>query len=1509
MASSDTTISRLTIGGFKSFADEVRVDILPGLTGIVGPNGCGKSNVVEALRWAMGEASARALRGGELDDLIFAGTNARAARNLAQVTLHITNARGLAPAPFQEADDLEVTRKAERGSGSEYRINGRVTRARDVQTLFADLASGARSSAIVSQNRVGLLIAAKPEERRLLLEEAAGITGLHARRHDAELKLRQTEANLARAEDLRLQLEERLEQLSEQSGQAKIYRELSEHIRTLEANLHALLHARANRAAQRSRDDLARAKENLKQAENDSESAQIAEFQTRAALPAARTASESARSNVEALRLNTETARHDLSRAHDAATSTEQRFKTAEADLTDLTTRRDQAQNTEAETRTALAAYEAERAQTPAQQAALSTDIERLLTEERHLQNAYDAAQRQYDLETIQQDALRQALTTLNTRLEQERLNLDTAEREQAQITAQIEQGTPLDLLQKRAHDTALTAERTRHAEQTARDSLHAATLAAEQTQRAAQDAYQRTADYQKALNDLQKRQTITQERLTQDQTSYTAAAATRLTPNQRTALTTALSHAQHTLTSAQHDEETANTALDSLNRDWVQAQAAAEASVQNYAALERAQKDAQQQHEHAQRRHDEAAAHLTQCQQDLPNPEHLAQATRALQTSEHTLQTLEAHLTHAEEALTTCRSDAEKAQASERAAEASLLKKRSQAEGLTQSLSTTSQDPQPLSASLHVPPNLTRAVAAALSDGLDASLAPEPIPANRRWHHLPPISTTPPTGTTPLSAHLDSPAQTHRCLEHIFLLHHPEHGPALQTQLLPGQSLVTTDGTLWRWDGYHRAAQTQDPATALIERRRFLTELTQSIATEEQHLPALKAQRIASQEALERASAALNTLRAQRSAEEHTLSQARANLAQHTQHATRAADRLETATQKYQDAERTRAETKARFTQAQKAYAHQESPEDLKATAQRLAHAVTSAQATRHTCRQHRQNAQKSVEQAQHTLDQALLQHSATEDRMQRLQDSITRTQQDLSDLTKTLTELQNTTNLPDLTALDAAVTHAQNGLKETETAAQNAAHAAKAAQTAAHTARTELAERDHIITTASARLTILKPHTAQLREQYKHLSTEHTAQAAALSQRPDLNHIAQTRDSALTALNTTKAAHLTAREALTAITHETVQRESAIAALNTRLQDLTQHITTMAAQHNTLTQRLNTLHAENTHAQEAPTRIAALLQQREEALHHAETLFEAARLHENAAEDKARSAKERLRHVEHTLSEGRATIARLTERAEQAAAAHAKLTTESDPPDPRVPYPQDLSESAETSTRRRLTRLVRDREALGPVNLRADLEYDEARTTAETIAREHNELTQAIARLRGAIGSINKEGRTRLNAVFATVDQHFQSLFARMFGGGRAHLGLVGSDDPLEAGLEIFAQPPGKKLSTLSLLSGGEQALTALSLIFATFRCNPAPICVLDEVDAPLDDANVERFCALLTDMTNEAGTRFLVVTHHQLTMAHMDRLYGVTMQERGVSRVLSVDLKRASIMIDGA
>jgi chromosome segregation protein len=217
------------------------------------------------------------------------------------------------------------------------------------------------------------------------------------------------------------------------------------------------------------------------------------------------------------------------------------------------------------------------------------------------------------------------------------------------------------------------------------------------------------------------------------------------------------------------------------------------------------------------------------------------------------------------------------------------------------------------------------------------------------------------------------------------------------------------------------------------------------------------------------------------------------------------------------------------------------------------------------------------------------------------------------------------------------------------------------------------------------------------------------------------------------------------------------------------------------------------------------------------------------------------------------------------------------------------------------------RLTGLKQDRERMGGVNLRAEDELAQVEDEQQKLATEHADLTEAIRKLRAAIGSLNKEGRERLLDAFARVDAHFRDLFSLLFGGGSAELQLVESDDPLEAGLEILAKPPGKKPATMTLLSGGEQALTALSLIFAVFLTNPSPICVLDEVDAPLDDANVERFCDLLEDMRRRTDTRFITITHNPITMARMDRLFGVTQAERGVSQLVSVELEQAEALLE--
>ncbi len=215
-------------------------------------------------------------------------------------------------------------------------------------------------------------------------------------------------------------------------------------------------------------------------------------------------------------------------------------------------------------------------------------------------------------------------------------------------------------------------------------------------------------------------------------------------------------------------------------------------------------------------------------------------------------------------------------------------------------------------------------------------------------------------------------------------------------------------------------------------------------------------------------------------------------------------------------------------------------------------------------------------------------------------------------------------------------------------------------------------------------------------------------------------------------------------------------------------------------------------------------------------------------------------------------------------------------------------------------------VNRLKRQRDSLGAVNLRAEEDAKEVQEEHDHLLSEKTDLEEAIKALRTGISSLNKEGRERLLTAFEQVNESFGTLFKHLFGGGEAKLVLVESDDPLDAGLEIMCQPPGKKLSTLSLLSGGEQTLTALALIFAVFLANPAPICVLDEVDAPLDDANVTRFCDLLDEMTRRTNTRFLIITHHAVTMARMDRLFGVTMAEQGVSQLVSVDLKKAEQMV---
>jgi len=1146
------TFTRLRIAGFKSFAEPANVEIRSGLTGIVGPNGCGKSNVVEALRWAMGENSVRSLRGGEMEDVIFAGTSARPARNIAEVTLTLDDTAGVAPPPFHEQPELEVVRRIERGMGSAYHVNGNETRARDVQTLFADLASGAHSSAMVSQGRVGALVSAKPEQRRMLLEEAAGITGLHARRHEAELKLRAAEANLARAEDLRGQLEAQLAALKRQARQASRYRNISGAIRNAEAELLAIQRAAA-----------------------------------------------------AATRAVAEAALHDAGIAVAAATAaaTEAQARAAEAQAALPALR-----EAEAEARTGLERHRVAQEQIAAEEsrarAALSDAARRLDQLGRDLDHATE---------------LRQDAETATARLAAEDATLATAEAAHAAKAAEA------------AQEAADAAEAVRAAEAEANRATEAAAEAAARAQSLGQMLAQAEQRARRVAGELGR-------------------------------------------LCGEHDR---------LAADAVAPEALAEAEARQSAA--------------------EAA--LGAIRQELEQAEQAQAAARAAQ------------------------SVARDRQASTESVRARLAAE-ARALGEVLAVNDGEQWP-PMVDALSVPPGLETALGAALGEELSSAAD---LSAARHWRALPPLDPLPalPAGVTAFDTLVRGPAALTRALSQIGLVDDAAIGDRRQTALTPGQMLVSEEGAVWRWDGYTIRAGTPTAAAVRLQQR-------------------------------------------------NRLSMLRANLL---------------------------AAEAAAMTAREAHVATYQAEQDATAAEQRV--------------RAARRNAEQVAEQAR---------------------------------------------------------------------AAAQQLHA--------------------LATSVGARLAALGEQISQQRDAHTEAAAAEATARQAQAELADLPALRAVVEQARATLSAARSREAQARGARDSLTREQAVRAQRRAAIAQELEGWTQRATDAAARVAELTARREAAAAEHAALVDAPAQIAA---RRAEALDALEAAEAAHRRHADVlteAMTRATEADRAARGAENALGSAREAAVRAEGVATQADHAWGtvqerileRLGINPAMPDP----PAELTPEVEEKARKRLERLLKEREEMGPVNLRAEVEAEEVEKQITALDTEREELATAIAKLRGSIGHLNREGRDRLQAVFHQIDTHFQSLFNRMFGGGRAHLALVGSDDPLEAGLEIYAQPPGKKLATLSLLSGGEQALTALSLIFAVFRCNPAPISVLDEVDAPLDDANVERFCNLLDEVVRETGTRFLVVTHHPMTMARMDRLYGVTMQERGVSQVLSVDLQAAANMVE--
>lgn len=1500
---------RLRIAGFKSFADPTTVDILPGLTGIVGPNGCGKSNVVEALRWVMGETNARTLRGGEMDDLIFAGTTARAARNMAEVTLTLEGAAEVAPPPFQGQDELQVCRRAERGGGSNYRINSRTTRGRDVQTLFADLASGARSSAMVSQGRVSALVNARPEERRTILEEAAGITGLHGRRHEAELKLRATEANLARAEDLRLQLEARLGDLQEQAEQAGHYRELSQGLREAETALLALLHARAHNGVAESEAALRTARTDLKAAEEMAETAVIADYEVNQTLPQLRAQLDERRTALERFKVRAETIADELAHAESALTQAATRLAECEAAQVAALTRRDDAQAMLAGLHTEQASVEERLAALPALREAgqaeclelaqgvaeLSARVEQATTTLREAQLQSAQAREVLDTATAAHERLatqHAALADEIAALEADMPDADTIARHDGHIRQAEQQVGETRTLREEATRT--------HSEAVLQAGL--ARNAATESRRLHEQATQDITATRNRLDALERDVTTLRD--------HVEKARAALVPEaERQRLNAVVAQADEQLAHIRTELASAEKERARTTQAEIQANARLKEARSTRQAAEEALHGAQAAHARAGQAVETLSASLEQLRAQAVPDAVLQQAITRREDAARALEAARTAMTAAETALMTA-TDAEEASTARLAqARASLSGLEAEADGLARALqSDTEQAPATgvtLAESLHVPPGLETALAVVLADGLDATVDGA---APRVWHDLPPgaLPPFPASGITPLSTLLNAPAALSRALGVAGLLEDGVDGASLQPALAPGQCLVTREGALWRWDGYTQAPNLPGRAALRLKQLGRLRELRAELEQVRAGIPALEQDGAATAAARQQAAQALAQCRDVRVQAENTLETCRSEEATLSrQHATTAAQISTLAVQ--QDTAR------AALTEAEAALARAKAHEATLPDLAQLAHAQQEAareaadgQARENHLRTSRQQAEAALEQARQAMQATMASHGEAETRLHAMQPELARLENDRDALRAELdTRREHLATLP---APDVAETAARTASAEATAAEQALKAAREAAEKAvadldhARTARAALEQKTR---DTAARLEARRARMADLSHALEQAEAAVQSAQARLEALPDATEL----ERALTELRE-QATALRAREQESRDALARLQAEET--ALHQRLTTATQDRTQWAARVEAATleaeaaqARLHAAQAE--HERLAPQPVA--VRTRRDAItteleRHAADHDQAAQALQQT-ETRLTELQQGRQMAEETLTAAREALVRAEGRREQADQLLAQLQADSSPPAGVVA--SDLSVAAETSLRRKVSRLSRQRDELGPVNLRADIEAQDAAGRIDTILHERDELQSAIARLRGMIGQLNREGRERLMATFSQIDQHFQSLFSRMFNGGRAHLGMIGNDDPLQAGLEIYAQPPGKKLATLSLLSGGEQALTALSLIFAVFRCNPAPVCVLDEVDAPLDDANVGRFCALLADMVAEAGTRFLVVTHHQLTMAHMDRLYGVTMQERGVSRVLSVDLERATEMVD--
>lgn len=1134
----------IRISGFKSFLETTEIPIDKGLTGIVGPNGCGKSNIVEAVKWAMGENSARQMRGDGMDDIIFSGTNDRPARNFAEVSIKLDNAEKKAPSNFNHLEEIELSRKIEREKGSTYRVNGKQVRSRDIQLIFADNGTGARSSGIVSQGRISQIIDSSPESRRIILEEAANIKGLHSRRHEAELKLNGATDNLSRLMDIEQTYQEQLVELEKQARKAIRYKSVGERLRKAESTLFIKLLNSLEIELKNFTKEYEEASENVNQAQLDvtkNTNSKLAAFDK---IPELKKIEAEKAAFLQSLNIKKIRLEEEKSSANKTLENISNQLSQIEIDIErELEIKKDSQKNflnlmnEEKELKTDSEGFESKineaknlvkklkekSDEADTKLSSISSQIYSLKSNKENIENR---------INNLKDKIIKSESQIPQFKLSEEEKNFEDNTQKLVEIKKTLEQKNKL-LISKKNEDEII----------------------------------------KKILTDLYKEKNEADYRINLNRAEFNS-------------LSSLLGH-----------NSSSNETL--------------EKSIDNYASLEKS-----------------------------------------------------------------------------------------------------------------IGSILGETLLAPILSNLDNKKNTSFWRNNFRSS----LQTTLPNGAKPIVDNIKSNSILDIALLGVGVVDNQEIAFQLQNKLSFGQALTTLEGGLWRWDGFVQPPEVQN---SYSERLQKLAKLR----TLENEIPHLEKK----QKSIEKI---INE-------NEFNLKKIEKNI-------------LELENEISQLIEKNN---------------------NLNLLNTKIESKLSSSKIL--------------IKEHQNIIN-------------------VSKKEIDLLNV-----ELVNSTNLPHLLAEELEI-------------------------------RTIADQSRNSLTDAMAAEQQLRNH-----ESFR---------SRNLIQITDQKNNWKKRE------------------------HEAITR---LSSLKDRQEDLTVKKQNLLNLPDDFKKKDDELNQQIEKALVLRNKAADNLVEAETNLNNLEKL-------EKQSEQKVSFLREEMIKIEAKLNLSKNQVKNIEDRVFE------KLRINTD----QLYEIANLNKNDEINTsteilEKTVQRLLNERDSIGAVNLRAEVEMNEMKEKIKTMSDERIDLEQAIDKLKTGIFELNKEGRQRLKESFEEVNKNFKHLFQKLFGGGNAELKLIGDEDPLNAGLEVLASPPGKKMQLLSLLSGGEQALTAISLIFSVFLCNPAPICILDEVDAPLDDSNVGRFCNLLEKIAEETDTYFLVVTHHRLTMAKMDRLYGVTMEQKGISRLVGVNLEQANRM----